>query len=451
MAGSGNFFRCLPLFLLALWPQSAATHREHKVHNIVLYPDKHSWCQTTPIKQVVGGVAGNAVEGGVGGGEGGSGDGGAVGGGGDCESVEIDNHVCVGACFSYTIPRTLPSSPGDAIKPYCDSCQPSAVTWKEVTLECVGGGGNEDDTTLGGKAVPRPRLTVVRRVQVITNCSCSACDVADPTHHNPAQHPSHPHHPSVHPEGAPNPLHHTDEQLRVPHPAPASADGASSDSRPLSPLLVPNRHHHHHHHHRQHHHTGASPPVEFPLPPPSLTESAHPQEIPKGKSAHEVPELMDLMRETHERKASGGGVVSPRRIEPADALLGDAEWGGPEREERLRNLLGRLVAPGSAEAAEGGPEGSSTLTKRLDTEARVRVDAAMLRRVLATQKAGGGASVSEAVAGGADPTLEVAPNSLRPARDGAEMSYHDNPSPGSPAEESGRKRVEKEEGEEEEF
>lgn len=62
-------------------------HREHKVHNIVLYPDKHSWCRTTTIKQVISYPG--------------------------CKSEEIDNNVCVGACFSYSIPHTEPSDPGE--------------------------------------------------------------------------------------------------------------------------------------------------------------------------------------------------------------------------------------------------------------------------------------------------------------------------------------------------
>jgi neuroblastoma suppressor of tumorigenicity 1 len=77
-----------------------------QVHNIVLYPGKHSWCKTTPIKQVVAWPG--------------------------CVAKEIDNNVCVGACFSYTIPQTEPSAPGDVISPYCDSCQASEVTWMEV-------------------------------------------------------------------------------------------------------------------------------------------------------------------------------------------------------------------------------------------------------------------------------------------------------------------------------
>ncbi|XP_071455111.1 uncharacterized protein [Hetaerina americana] len=503
-------FSPLPLLLLAF--QAAAAHREHKgdpvlplmvlwahstanltsenplngnatpkagvrsldfqVHNIVLYPDKHSWCKTTPIKQVVGGVVGAGAGGG--GGDGGSGDRGAGEGPGDCESVEIDNHVCVGACFSYTIPRTLPSSPGDAIKPYCDSCQPSAVQWKEVTLECTGGGGPEEDMTLGSGgtkgATPKVRSTVVRRVQVITNCSCSACDAApDTQHHGPAPPaPSLRHHSasfaSLHPDGLhPEPHHGASEDLlqaahaldpdEDPHPA--------SDDHPILPA-APNRHHLHHHHHH-HHHRQQQPQQqhpespEFPQPPASSLSDpappAHPADPappshPKSKPGHEVPDLMDLIERKASSSGGSGSGAAGRRVDLGETLVGDAEWGGPEGEEKLRTLLGRLVAPMSAESSDVGGASDGAAAKRLDGEgARVRVDPAMLRRVLASPLAGG----AEARVGGADPTLEVAPHSLRPARDGTEMSYHDNPSPGSPAEESGRKREDREEGEEEEF
>ncbi|XP_066997263.2 uncharacterized protein [Anabrus simplex] len=135
-----GYERCpwIPIFLWVV-VHVATAHREHKVHNIVLYPDKHSWCKTTPIKQVV------AYPG--------------------CSSIEIDNNVCVGTCFSYSIPRTVPSAPGEVIKPYCDSCQPSAVTWKNLTLDCEGGD---------------PDLREMQKsVQIITNCSCSTCDLGD--------------------------------------------------------------------------------------------------------------------------------------------------------------------------------------------------------------------------------------------------------------------------------
>lgn len=119
-------------------PQS----NEHKVpyiQNIVLYPDKHSWCKTTEIKQIV------AYPG--------------------CDSVEIDNSVCVGACFSYSIPKTSPSAPGEVITPYCDSCQPSVFTWKEVKLTCQDDSNEDEDSV----------VELIKKVQVITNCSCSSC------------------------------------------------------------------------------------------------------------------------------------------------------------------------------------------------------------------------------------------------------------------------------------
>ncbi|XP_055922050.1 uncharacterized protein LOC129953189 [Eupeodes corollae] len=111
-------------------------YREHKVHNIVLYPDKHSWCKTTTIKQVISYPG--------------------------CTSIEIDNNVCVGACFSYSIPHTEPSDPGEVIVPYCDSCQPSDTTWHQITLQC-----NKNDDTPS---------QLIKHVQIIHNCSCTSCE-----------------------------------------------------------------------------------------------------------------------------------------------------------------------------------------------------------------------------------------------------------------------------------
>lgn len=112
------------------------SEREHKVHNIVLYPERESWCQTTPIRQVV------AMPG--------------------FEPVTIANNVCVGACYSYSIPRTQPAEPGELIGPYCDSCQPVDTQCYHVTLQALA--KNPDAT--------RSRQ---KRVQIITNCSCLSC------------------------------------------------------------------------------------------------------------------------------------------------------------------------------------------------------------------------------------------------------------------------------------
>lgn len=125
------------LFLAFTYRANGLT--EHKVHNIVLYPDKHSWCKTTGIKQIVAHPG--------------------------CSSTEIDNNVCVGACFSYSIPRTMPSAPGEVITPYCDSCQPVDYEWKEVTLTC----SDESEEDEG-------QVELIKKVQVITNCTCTSCD-----------------------------------------------------------------------------------------------------------------------------------------------------------------------------------------------------------------------------------------------------------------------------------
>ncbi|XP_011161184.1 neuroblastoma suppressor of tumorigenicity 1 isoform X2 [Solenopsis invicta] len=132
----GTIWRLFMMTLL-LMMQSAllSAHREHKVHNIVLYPDKHSWCKTTPIKQVVTWP--------------------------QCSSQELDNNVCVGACFSYMVPHSEPSAPGDLIRPYCDSCQPLDSVWHTVTLDCKDELNNP--------------VTMQKKVQIITNCSCSSC------------------------------------------------------------------------------------------------------------------------------------------------------------------------------------------------------------------------------------------------------------------------------------
>ncbi|CAH0549370.1 unnamed protein product [Brassicogethes aeneus] len=114
------------------------SEREHKVHNIVLYPKKYSWCLTTPIQQIVASPG--------------------------YESVTIDNNVCVGACYSYSIPKTQPAEPGEVIGPYCDSCQPAKIKCYHVNLKA-------DAQNLDG-----PRTTQ-KRVQIIVDCACASCDV----------------------------------------------------------------------------------------------------------------------------------------------------------------------------------------------------------------------------------------------------------------------------------
>ncbi|XP_018322215.1 uncharacterized protein LOC108734941 [Agrilus planipennis] len=93
-----------------------------------------SWCQTTAIKQIVASPG--------------------------SEPVTIDNNVRVEVCYSYSIPRTRPAEPGELIGPYCDSCKPADSRCYHMTLH--------DDKNSS--------KTIQKRVQIITNCSCSSCD-----------------------------------------------------------------------------------------------------------------------------------------------------------------------------------------------------------------------------------------------------------------------------------
>jgi neuroblastoma suppressor of tumorigenicity 1 len=124
-------------FLFVITAAATLAEREHKVHNIILYPEKYSWCQTTPIQQVVASPG--------------------------YEPVTIDNNVCVGACYSYSIPSTQPAEPGELIGPYCDSCQPVETKCYHVTLQA------DSKNSEGPK-------TFQKRVQIILKCSCISCE-----------------------------------------------------------------------------------------------------------------------------------------------------------------------------------------------------------------------------------------------------------------------------------
>uniref|UniRef100_T1JM76 CTCK domain-containing protein n=1 Tax=Strigamia maritima TaxID=126957 RepID=T1JM76_STRMM len=121
-------------FILITQAEGNFIPKEHKVHNIVLYPDKHSWCKVTPIKQVISHTG--------------------------CQTKNIDNNVCVGTCFSFSVPKTIPETPGDDQLHYCDSCQSSDSSWIIVSLDCP------DDTN-------QPK--VEKSVEIISNCSCISC------------------------------------------------------------------------------------------------------------------------------------------------------------------------------------------------------------------------------------------------------------------------------------
>ncbi|XP_069955840.1 uncharacterized protein [Cherax quadricarinatus] len=99
-----------------------------------------------------------------------------------CTSKEMENHVCVGTCFSYTVPQTEPETPGDELLDYCDSCQASNFHWSTIQLDCEEYGN---------------AYQVTKKLQMIANCSCSPCNPSrsqQPPTDNEVTYPSNDHH-----------------------------------------------------------------------------------------------------------------------------------------------------------------------------------------------------------------------------------------------------------------
>lgn len=116
------------------------------VSKLALFPDRPAWCETRNITQIVSHAG--------------------------CASREIDNRVCLGQCYSYSVPDTLPQTSESLL--HCDSCTPSDTTWDVVTLQCGddysdGGGVDADDD--GAEGSPE----VTKLVEKILRCECQAC------------------------------------------------------------------------------------------------------------------------------------------------------------------------------------------------------------------------------------------------------------------------------------
>ncbi|CAH1239999.1 NBL1 [Branchiostoma lanceolatum] len=93
--------------LVAMATSAAIINKEGStVKKLVLFPEKHAWCETQPIKQVVGEPG--------------------------CNSVEVNNNVCLGQCISYRVPKTYPAEPSTDELKYCDVCKPSNSTWQKA-------------------------------------------------------------------------------------------------------------------------------------------------------------------------------------------------------------------------------------------------------------------------------------------------------------------------------
>nr|XP_032824220.1 uncharacterized protein LOC116950506 [Petromyzon marinus] len=117
------------------------------VSKLALFPDRPAWCETRNITQIVSHAG--------------------------CTSREIDNRVCLGQCYSYSVPDTLPQTSESLL--HCDSCTPSDTTWDVVTLQCgddySDGGGGVDADDDGAEGSPE----VTKLVEKILRCECQAC------------------------------------------------------------------------------------------------------------------------------------------------------------------------------------------------------------------------------------------------------------------------------------
>uniref|UniRef100_A0A8C4NB49 CTCK domain-containing protein n=1 Tax=Eptatretus burgeri TaxID=7764 RepID=A0A8C4NB49_EPTBU len=109
------------------------------VSRLALFPERPAWCQTQNITQIVSQTG--------------------------CRSKTIANRVCLGQCYSYSVPNTLPQSSNALV--HCDSCTPTDLTWEIVTLNCDGAS---------------PTASIL--VEMIIHCQCQACS------RPPALHPS---------------------------------------------------------------------------------------------------------------------------------------------------------------------------------------------------------------------------------------------------------------------
>lgn len=83
------------------------------------------------------------------------------------------------------VPHSEPSAPGDLIRPYCDSCQPLDSVWHTVgelikRRSTYFTGSDHHfcfafQVTLDCKDEENNPISMQKKVQIITNCSCSSC------------------------------------------------------------------------------------------------------------------------------------------------------------------------------------------------------------------------------------------------------------------------------------
>ncbi|KAK9391900.1 neuroblastoma suppressor of tumorigenicity 1 [Crotalus adamanteus] len=159
----------LRLLLSAFFPCLSLAAPSH-INKLALFPDKNAWCEAKNITQIIG------HEG--------------------CNSKSIQNRACMGQCFSYSVPNTLPQSTESLV--HCDSCMPSDIQWEIVSLDCPHN--------------PIPR--VKKLVEKILHCNCQACGDQTPYLKGEV---------SNHPDNFPSLPRFPEGQAPEPHPHPHEA------------------------------------------------------------------------------------------------------------------------------------------------------------------------------------------------------------------------------------
>ncbi|XP_058017356.1 neuroblastoma suppressor of tumorigenicity 1 isoform X2 [Ahaetulla prasina] len=133
----------LRLLLSAFFPCLILAAPSH-INKLALFPDKNAWCEAKNITQIIGHNG--------------------------CNPKSIQNRACMGQCFSYSVPNTLPQSTESLV--HCDSCMPSSIQWEIVSLDC-----------------PNHQFSsrVEKLVEKILHCSCQACGLyLEEPHHQGA-------------------------------------------------------------------------------------------------------------------------------------------------------------------------------------------------------------------------------------------------------------------------
>ncbi|EDV24292.1 Neuroblastoma suppressor of tumorigenicity 1 [Trichoplax sp. H2] len=111
---------------------SINSHHSYGISQLPIAPNQKAWCKLAKIEQVLSHPG--------------------------CISKTISNHICVGQCYSYRIPKSYPPEAGQENLQHCECCHVVDHTWNTVELKC-----------------PTLKNNVDKLVQYIRSCDCRRC------------------------------------------------------------------------------------------------------------------------------------------------------------------------------------------------------------------------------------------------------------------------------------